>query len=371
VPDGAVPAVTADDWDDVRAALEWTVGYAPHALDRPLIEGIERHLTARGRFAEAHRLLAAAGAAATDPEVRATALLRAGVAADRSGAHHVALDLARQADAEFTALGRGDHRCATLVLTGAAWKALGNPRAAYRAYQQALRLAQDLGNERYALIAINNLGTIAHDWGRYRLARLYYTRNLERRRALGDACGIAVALCNLGDLARCEGRLAEARQHLTEAVERFRELDDPYSIAFGLALLAGTELDLGDRAAATTAAEEAAGISRRIEHPGTIAMAELARGDIALAGGDYGAAARSYRVAAEHATEQFDLARIYDRLAAATAASAPEEARSLLERAAAIRLAHRYAVPPVERDRLAATRRLLASTDRATADSVT
>jgi predicted ATPase len=53
--------------DDVRAAVEFACAHAGELLDRGVVSGLADHLALRGRFAEAHRLLAAIAGAASTP----------------------------------------------------------------------------------------------------------------------------------------------------------------------------------------------------------------------------------------------------------------------------------------------------------------
>lgn len=353
------PLAARADVDDIRAAAGWATTHAPELIDTDLVQALDAHFTAFGRFAEAHRVLRAIADAAPGPAARAAATLRAGIDADRCGEHGTALELAARAEELFSALADADGVCSALALAGTAHKWLGDLDRATDAFQRCLRTATGAGNRRYALIATNNLGTIAHDRGQYDLARRHYTANLEMRRAMADPKGIAVALHNLGELAWYIGEFVTARDHLADAVRRFRDLQSPHIVAWGLALLAQAHLGLGDLPAARDAALEAAALGRDIEHPHSRGLTELALGDIALASGDPLTADAHFTAAMAVTTQLSELARIHERLAAARAGAAPADAARHLTDAEQIRRAHGYPVPPVERDAVARVRTLL------------
>jgi predicted ATPase len=67
--------------------------------------------------------------------------------------------------------------------------------------------------------ALNYLGNIANDKGKYKVGRCYHGKSLEIRKILGNTDDIAASLHNLGEGFLLEGSLEEAQSHLMQAVE--------------------------------------------------------------------------------------------------------------------------------------------------------
>ncbi|GAA1042944.1 tetratricopeptide repeat protein [Virgisporangium ochraceum] len=342
---GGTDAV-ARQFDDVRAAVEFACAGAPELLDGGVVSALAEHLTARGRFAEAHRLLRAVATATADPGVAGSAWLRAGIAANHHGDHRGALACGHAAARSGGA--DGDLAIAARNLVGAAHKSLGDLDLAHEAYLACLADAEAVGENRYVTVALNNLGTVAHERGDLDLARDYYQRSLDIKTGLGDERGIATALVNLGGLDLERAQPVAALGLLTQALTRFRRLGEPHAVAFTLALLAGAELASDHEAAAARCAEEATRLATGADNAPIRAMACQASGDLARARGDMATAAACYARGLAFGPEPFERARLLDRLAVATLDSAPDQAVAHAAEATGIRRRYGYAVPPVD-----------------------
>jgi predicted ATPase len=353
--------------DDVRAALGYAIADGRHLLDLELVRQLGDYLSARGRFAEAHRLLAAiaetataetatgeaTGGASEAADVRATATLRAGVAANQHGDHHAARRLGERLLATDTV---PDRRVAGLNLMGAAHKSLGDLDRATAYYLDCLALAEELGNNRYVTVALNNLGTVAHDRGDYAEAERCYRRSMEIKQATGDAVGTAIALVNLGSLDKDRAEAGPAEGYLVEAVRALRELNFSYGLAFALALLAEVRLARGDAADAARLAGESAAIGEVLEQPAVRAMAGQALGDIDRLAGDLAGAEAHYLASLAEGPEPAERMRLLDRLAAAVLTRDRAAAARWAAEAETIRSTMGYPVPPADRPMVAATR---------------
>jgi predicted ATPase/tetratricopeptide (TPR) repeat protein/DNA-binding XRE family transcriptional regulator len=344
--------------DNVRAGLGWAVGHEPGLLDGAAVEAFSRYCLMRSRFGELYRILSAIADAAADPATRAAALRGAGMGANETGDHQVAIAFAQQAAELFEKLADVPGRCAALTLLGNAHKALGSYDPAQAAYRTCLDLARSADYPRGVTIALNNLGTLAHDRADHELARRYYRESLEVKHRLGDEHGIAVTLMNLGAVANDLGRYAEARVDLRRAVATLRAHGEQHRLAFGLVLLAEAECGLGEYAAARAAATEGLAISREVSHEPTVGLALTRLGDIAVATGDDRGAESLYREALPRASGPPEVARVLERLAAVRARTSPDEARELLGSADEMRRAHGAPPPPADRGLLERTRRL-------------
>ena len=78
--------------------------------------------------------------------------------------------------------------------------------------QEGLRLMRELGDERGASVALNNLGWLAHHRAEYARAAERHRDCLELRRRIGDARSAEFSRTNLGWALACQGRHAEAAE---------------------------------------------------------------------------------------------------------------------------------------------------------------
>src|SRR6266542_708677 len=279
--------------DNVRAGLVWSIANEPALLDVALVRALTGYFVSRSSFAEAARTL----------------------------------------------------------------MAVARYEEAYRAHEAGLRIAEELADPRRVTIALNNLGTLAHDLGRHATAREHYSASLRIKRELADERGIAVALMNLASLDNDLGRYADGRVALRQATDLLRIRGDQHLLAFALALLAESELGLGEYEAATAAATNALEIGRRVAYRPAIGLALGRLGDVALAEGDDDRAASLFQEALDFVSGTPDLARTLEHLAAARALTAPDEARRMLEQANAVRRAYRTPIPPADRPAVERTAR--------------
>jgi predicted ATPase/DNA-binding XRE family transcriptional regulator len=349
VQGGAAPDRVDRDLDNVRTALDWAVGHEPALLDAALVRGLIGYFGARGSFDEAGRTLGAVVDAAPDDDTRAWALHGAGIAANERGDHETALGLATHSDALFEKLADPAGRSTALTVIGNAYKALDRYDQAEKTHHTSLELARAAGDDRRVTIALNNLGTLAHDRGDHEQARRHYLASLEIKEALGDRRGTAVALVNLGGVDNDLGHHTDAADRLATAVELFEAVDAQHPLAFALALLAEAQLGTGALDEAEVTATRALELSRRAEYRPTMGLALGRLGDIALAQGDHATAERYLEEALEYAAGAPEIARTLEHLAAVRAVTAPGQVAGLLARAGTVRRTHRTPVPPADR----------------------
>src|SRR4051812_31341811 len=74
--------------------------------------------------------------------------------------------------------------------------------------------------------ALNNLGEIARDAGRYDEARDYYGQSLALKRQIGDQWGISLVLHNLGETARDSDQDDQARDYYQQSLALKRQIGD-------------------------------------------------------------------------------------------------------------------------------------------------
>lgn len=157
-------------------------------------------------------------------------------------------------------------------------------------------------------------GMVALERGDPQRARALFERSLARRAGTGVTASTSLALSRLGALAREEGDLEGSQRLLDEAVGQERRIGWPANLATILAESACTRVAAGDLPGARADISEAAASA---EGYGAYSMStvELARGDIARAERDRGAAAAHYR-------ESIRLAGEYSFLAVSRTAQA-------------------------------------------------
>ncbi|MBM2616708.1 tetratricopeptide repeat protein [Actinoplanes sp. LDG1-06] len=332
--------------DNVRAAVWWAVAHRADAIDVALVKALTAFHVARAQFSDAHRVLLKIAEATSGSLVRAWAVYGAAVAANESGRAEEGLRLAGRCAELFT---EPADVSAALTVAGNAQKFLGRYPEAQASHRDSLDLARAAGDRRRVTISLNNLGTLAHDRGAYDTARAHYRDSLAIKDELGDRRGAAVTRMNLAGVENDLGAYESARAHLVTAVAAFRELSDTSPTAYALGMLAESLLGLG-REEAEAIAGEALAMAREAEYRPGIGLALARLGDIALARSEWDTAAKLLAEAFEHANGRPEQARTLDRLAAARASAAPDEARDLRRRAAELRATHDVPVPPVDHD---------------------
>jgi predicted ATPase/DNA-binding CsgD family transcriptional regulator len=98
----------------------------------------------------------------------------------------------------------------------------------------ALRIAEELGDERSRALALFGLANTCN-WGRdYGQARSLFEASLAIYRTLNDHWGIASTLAYLGNVLYFHAEYATARRHFDEALTLFRTMGQEWGIAFTL-----------------------------------------------------------------------------------------------------------------------------------------
>lgn len=155
-------------------------------------------------------------------EVEVEGLLRA-AAEERSPAEQ-GLDRIEQALETFKSFGLsgkddpGDLR--QLVNIGQTYERLSHLRKAYETYEEALTVADRLGETATSAVLLNRMGRVLSRWGRWdeALSRLGRSRQLYEK--LGDEGGEARAVLNRGIVLHEQGNYEAATAAYREALER-------------------------------------------------------------------------------------------------------------------------------------------------------
>ena len=204
-----------------------------------------------------------------EPEVRSRpelitllgeALLRTHAPRDACGwLENANTDLARAGD-------RSAIRRAT-NLVGAARFEMGDLDDAELAFESALNLGREDGDDLLLARAMNNLGMIANVRGRHANALALYRLAIPSYQRLGQARGLAETYHNLAITFREMGELRRAEECERRAMEFAREAPDARLVAMAQVGLAELQLHRGDAALAEVQAHRGAAAFARIEDP--------------------------------------------------------------------------------------------------------
>ncbi len=137
----------------------------------------------------------------------------------------------------------------------------------------ALELVRALGDQRAAAAALQRLGSIAREQGRYDEARDLHERSLAIWDELGDPGGVAASQDFLGFVAWLSGDSAAGEELCATALEQFRRAGDLQAVATALVNLGACALYVGDLEHARERLEEALAIARMLGFQEGIAWA--------------------------------------------------------------------------------------------------
>lgn len=218
----------ADGWherlearaDELSPAIDTLLGAGDHSAALRLVGAISHFCQDAGLVEEgralAHRTLALAGDAGTDPQ-RARAWLTLGELAFRQGDQAVALDATGHALDAVRSL--GDDRLELRVEFNLARIAFRDGEAA-RIRRHAERMVELAGDDpRSRFGATHMLAWAEHTAGNVQRAIELFEQNVETAHAVGNAVGEASELLNLGSLAVEAGHLDRAATYLSRGLD--------------------------------------------------------------------------------------------------------------------------------------------------------
>lgn len=199
----------------------------------------------------------------------------------------------RRAAAEARKAGQIDNEAGVYNNLGNVLARNGRPDDAVRAWEQALRVFDEIDNGLGAAITLSNLGGAAVAKGNLALARDQFQQALERFRGLDSGQHVARTTFDLGQVAERQGRLAEAADLFQQALDAQREVTVDRAL-YAAAALARVRLAMGQIEAAR---EVLAGVEpQRVSSsdPGARASVHTAAGHVALLAGDANAARSAF-----------------------------------------------------------------------------
>ncbi len=181
---------------NLRRRINDSVGMVNNLMN---LGGISYHL---GNFLEAtdyyYRALRIANEL-NDADHSALALKNISNIHTRQNNHHKAIEYLLQALEHYRSAGSRKSESDVLLNLGITYYNLGNIIKAENAYQESLKIKEELGNDLAGMMKLyNNLGMIARVYGDDDKAMDYYAATLEIARQIGDKHTEAIALSNLG-----------------------------------------------------------------------------------------------------------------------------------------------------------------------------
>ena len=235
------------EWENLRAALEWTEQSSQPAVLAELTLSLWRYWLVRGVWNEGREWLE-------------RALKNAGVVASVRGE--------------------------LLGAAGAMAQNQGDYVTSRDSFAAALTIWREAGNTAGIARTLASMGWLAWRECRFADARLLSQESLELSRELGNDAGIAQALNNLGWVAIFEGRYDDAESLLSECLSIRRRLEDRRNIAFALTALAWASALLGKAEVAHAMLDECIAIFREIGEQQLYAFAQRVRAEMLLSAGD-------------------------------------------------------------------------------------
>jgi predicted ATPase/class 3 adenylate cyclase len=290
---------TAEDYENLRAALEW-IETDPHGRERELllVGSMFGPAVARGRIAELRQSVAHA-LAHSDPTAptlgRARALLAAGQLAGMQGEGAGDADLAQEAVGLLRSLGEKLELAYALLILARAVST--DQAAAERAVREATAVLEEAGDPWSQAFVPFLLGDAALARGDHAAARRHHSESLARFRKMGDEFFASNALLSLGRLACVDGDHERARTLVEEAlaIRRGRDGDTRWSVALALNSLGEVARCAGDPAAGAASFEQALGYARELGDDALVSWSLHNLGHVALHANDLGAAAARFR----------------------------------------------------------------------------
>jgi non-specific serine/threonine protein kinase len=363
----------ADEMDNLRAALEWSLSHGDGETAGRLAGALARFFHWRGYVTEGRGWLERALSAGTtlSPPVRAKLLLGAArlchEQAEAEPARRYAeesLSLQRRLDnprgvaealeqlghivnlqCDFKGANALFEQCLALsrsvgdrVVTASALNALGymawfyqKPDRAAALCEESLRLRREMGNLWGIAYSLEFLGLAMVDLGDMEGATRVLEECLRIRRELDDRRGVAAALMQLGFAAQIGGDAVTALRHFAESLPIWQEVNNPDNAGTVLNGLANAHRMLGEYARSAAFSVQSLSLFQRIAMPWGIADVLDGLAKTAGAAGEFG---RSLRLAglAEATREaggvpnRESYRRLHTQLQAAAAAVLGEEA---------------------------------------------
>jgi predicted ATPase/DNA-binding XRE family transcriptional regulator len=216
-------------------AITWSIQHKPEIAMRT-VAALGRWCYLRGRYTDGRRWASSALRAWADAPsaLRAPVLVLAGTLAFLQCDYAEARPLVEKAQALFAAMGDRAGLVWSIGRLGSIARELGRYEQSAELHGEALRLAQEAGDDHEAAVQLNYLCFLAWLSGDLDTAETLGPDVLRRMNELGDQEGVIWALINLGTTARYRGDLIGARLLLSQCLDLCEELSFREGIAWTL-----------------------------------------------------------------------------------------------------------------------------------------
>src|SRR5512133_169732 len=220
---------------NIRPAIAWSIQHEPEIALRT-VAALGRWCYLRGRYTDGRRWAARALRAWPDApsELRAPVLLLAGTLAFLQCDYAESTPLVEEAKALFSVTGDRPGLVWSIGRLGASAREQGNYEQSAELHRDALRLAQEAGDDHDAAVQLNYLCFLAWLSTDLDTAESLGPDVLRRMRELDDQEGVIWALINLGTTARYRGDLIGAKLLLSQCLDLSEELAFREGIAWTL-----------------------------------------------------------------------------------------------------------------------------------------
>ena len=236
-------------------------------------------------------------AALDDANGRAEALLRLGRAHHAQHRNAAAIDCFTRCARHWRKTAKHENAASALQHLSAAQFDAGQHKEAIATIEEALELAAGCHDLAIRCNCLNSLGVILIRLGDHRRAEHYYQQALRLADQIGEESRTAAYAMNL---ALCQVRLERpesALPLLDRAYETFSRLDDQRYLTTTTIAQAEAHLGLGRFRSAQALIDTAAVQAERFGDPVPLARVHVVYGKIFTAGGDHTAALRAFRLA--------------------------------------------------------------------------
>ena len=284
---GAVPNLLLHR-DSFRASLSWLIQNKESANGAKLCLAMKPLWERQGAFREGRLSSEKCLGFVTEPESRARLNQNIGWFAFRSGEFDeagVALEVSRRQFVELGLSGEVSKVQNDLALIA---QAQGRNEEARGLFNEAIRQAEESGDELRHAMRLNNLGNLDIQEGRVDEACKHLTKAFDIYESRGDLHGAAVCLCNLSDQALSVEKWDEALDYASQGEARFRLLNDERSLLCALINKGQAAAKLGKTDVVVESVSEALPLCLEAEHrsemPGLIetlisALTQRTRGE--------------------------------------------------------------------------------------------
>lgn len=279
----------AEERDNLRAALDWSLSDGPPEIGLHLAASASRLWQVAGPFTEGRRWLEAALARCPSgsAEIRARALRAAAILSTYNGDYIAARRLGEQGLVLLRELGDTTGIAWSLQNLGLVSVRQGDHSRARAFYEETLALGRELGDGDVVLQALGSLGSLALDEADLHSARLILEESLAIARRSGRRLLFATFLNQLGRVAQLEGDYASARRLHEEAMSVALDVEDQWMVSMAMLSLARVEMVEGHFKEASAALERGLSIAQQREARPDVAAIQFEMGVLAETQGDF------------------------------------------------------------------------------------